>query len=51
MTASKRYVVGLESARGRVPDPMLTTLSTTPSPPCINVITVEYQVEMKPNWR
>ncbi|MPC30331.1 hypothetical protein E2C01_023591 [Portunus trituberculatus] len=31
--AARRYVVGFESTRGRLPDPTLTTLSTTPPPP------------------
>ncbi|MPC36018.1 hypothetical protein E2C01_029462 [Portunus trituberculatus] len=29
---SKRYMVGFEPPRGRLPDPMLTILSTTPLP-------------------
>ncbi|MPC47202.1 hypothetical protein E2C01_040939 [Portunus trituberculatus] len=30
--ATKRYVVGFEPTRGRLADPMLTTLSTMPPP-------------------
>ncbi|MPC20657.1 hypothetical protein E2C01_013610 [Portunus trituberculatus] len=34
---SRLYVVGFEPTRGRLPDPTLTTLSTTPPPVCVCV--------------